>query len=154
MKRIGINFTIFLVAAAAALASVQDPQGQQVKYYRVDQVITLKGEIIEIKTEKCYQDKDFIVLYLKEKKSGDRYRVEVSPGWFFTMDLPTGSQIEVTGSTGKVGETDLLIAQSITFRGELNQFRDKSGFPLWRGKGKYMKDARQGKGKRKQRGRH
>ena len=160
MKKKGITFTLVLMVlmvltlAAVVSVSAQGQQEQQVKYYRVDQVSTLQGEIIALKTEKCYQDNDFVVLYLKEKTSGETYRVEVSPGWFFTMALREGSQVEVTGSTGKVAETNLLIAQSITYRGKLYQFRDKSGFPLWRGKGKYMKHAHQGKGKRQKRGRH
>jgi hypothetical protein len=154
MKKKAIIFTLVLVLAAVLSVPAPGRQEQQIKYYRVDQVSTLQGEIIAIKTEKCYQDNDFVVLYLKEKTSGETYRVEVSPGWFFTMDLMEGSQVEVTGSSSKAGETNLMIAQSITFRGELSQFRDQSGFPLWRGKGKHRQGARQGKGKRNQRGRH
>jgi hypothetical protein len=154
MKKKAILFTLALVLAALHSVPAQGRQEQQVKYYRVDQVDTMQGEIIAIKTEKCYQENDFVVLYLKEKTSGETYRVEVSPGWFFTLDLMEGSQIEVTGSSSKAGETNLVIAQSITFRGELSQFRDQSGFPLWRGKGKHLQGAQRGKRKRKQRGRH
>jgi hypothetical protein len=145
--------SLLLFLAVVVLPAQDTAQEQKVNYYRVDHVITVNGEIIDIKAEKCYNNNDFIIIYLKEKKSGEVYRVEVSPQWFFTLDLLTGSKIEVTGSYNKMQDTNLILTQAITFRGENSQFRDNQGFPLWRGKGKHMKTGQQGKGKRK-RGRY
>lgn len=152
MKKIIITLTILFLQVSAVFAQ------QHVKYFQVDRIKTIRGEITDIKTEKSYHKSNFIVIYLKEKTSQEIYLVEVSPEWFFSMDLLKGSQIEVTGSFNKVDGQNLVMTQSITYRGEIVQFRDKYGFPLWRGKGKYMKRGYRGKGKGKgkgsQRGRH
>jgi hypothetical protein len=145
------TFVIFLTLLLSIKVGIfaQEP----IKYYRVDSVKTIKGEVINITSEKSYHKRDFTVIYLKEKKSGEIYRVEVSPEWFFNMDLMKGSKIEVTGSHCRMeDDTHLLMTRSITFQGEIYQFRDKYGFPLWRGKGKYMKPG--DKGGMRRRGRH
>ncbi len=147
MKTFGIFLSLLLSIKVGIFA--QEP----IKYYRVDSVKTIKGEVINITSEKSYHKRDFTVIYLKEKKSGEIYRVEVSPEWFFNMDLMKGSKIEVTGSYCLMeDDKHLLMTRSITFQGEIYQFRDKYGFPLWRGKGKYMKPG--GKGGMRRRGRH
>jgi hypothetical protein len=150
MKKIVITLNILFLLIVNVFAE------QQVKYFRVDTIKTIRGEITDIKTEKSYHRNDFIVIYLKvnEKNGEEIYRVEVSPGWFFAMDLMKGSKIEVTGSYCTSDGQSLMMTQSITFQGEMYEFRDKYGFPLWRGKGKYMKQGNRGQGKRKQRGRH
>jgi hypothetical protein len=150
MKKIVITLNILFLLIVNVFAE------QQVKYFQVDKIKTIRGEITDIKTEKSYHRNDFIVIYLKVKeKTGEEiYRVEVSPGWFFAMDLMKGSKIEVTGSYCTIDGQSLMMTQSITFQGEMYEFRDKYGFPLWRGKGKYMKPGNRGQGKRKQRGRH
>lgn len=150
MKKIVITLNILFLLSVTVFAE------QQVKYFQVDKVKTIRGEIIDIKTEKSYHKNDFIVIYLKVKeKTGEEiYRVEVSPEWFFAMDLMKGSKIEVTGSYNTISGQGLMMTQSITFQGEKYEFRDKYGFPLWRGKGKYMKQGSRGQGKRKRRGRH
>ncbi len=128
---------------------------QHYKYYQVDNVQTISGEIVKLKQEACYPNKKhFTVIYLKEKKSGQIYRIEVSPNWFFTLDLFEGSRIEVTGSHSQEGDNHFVITQSITYQGEIHRFRDEHGFPLWRGKGKRMKRGNgSGRGNRR-RGRH
>jgi hypothetical protein len=131
---------------------------QPVKYFQVDKIKTIIGEIAEIKTEKSYHKSDFTIIYLKVKeKTGEEiYRIEVSPEWFFPMDLMKGSKIEVTGSYSSIDGQSLIMTQAITYRGEKYEFRDKYGFPLWRGKGQSMRQGKgfRGKGKRKRRGRH
>ena len=145
MKAFGIFLSILLFIKVGIFAQ------EQIKYYRVNTVITIKGEIINITSEKSYHRSVFTVIYLKEKKSGDIYRVEVSPEWFFHMDLMKGSTIEVTGSLCRMkDDKHLLMTRSITFQGEVHQFRDKYGFPLWRGKRKYMRPG--GKGRMRRRG--
>jgi hypothetical protein len=150
MKKIVITLNILFLLFVTVFAE------QQVKYFQVDKVKTIRGEITDIKTEKSYHKNDFIVIYLKVKeKTGEEiYRVEVSPEWFFAMDLMKGGKIEVTGSYSTISGQGLMMTQSITFQGEKYEFRDKYGFPLWRGKGKFMKQGFRKKGKRKRRGRH
>ncbi|MCK5057804.1 MAG: hypothetical protein KAT34_14185 [Candidatus Aminicenantes bacterium] len=142
--------SICLLMLAAAVVYPQRGTGRRFKYYRVDRVKTFKGEILEIKKEECYRNINFMVIYLKEKKSGVIYRVEVSPGWFYDLELMKGSAIEVTGSNTKTQAQNLVIARSITFRGESYYFRDKYGFPLWQGKQKQMR--RGGKGRMRRKG--
>lgn len=138
---------LLLLFSAAAFA--QNP----IRYYRVDSVKTITGEIVEIKNEIGHNNKgNFTVIYLKEKKSGETYKVEVSPEWFFNMDLMEGSVIEITGSCTRENGTNLVMTRSIAFQGELYEFRDKYGFPLWRGKGKQVD--RGTKGNMRRRGRN
>lgn len=150
MKRAVMTLNILFLLTVTVFAE------QQLKYFQVDKIKTIRGEVTDIKTEKSYHRNDFIVIYLKVKgKTGEEiYRVEISPEWFFAMDLMKGSKIEVTGSYCTINDQSLIMTQTITFLGEKYEFRDKYGFPLWRGKGKYMKQGYRGKGKRKRRGRH
>ncbi len=92
MKQIIIILSILLLAWPGLDAQ------KQIKYYRMASIKTIRGKIKEITWEKCYQKKDLTVMYVEEKQSGDIYRVEVSPAWFFHMDLVKGSRIEVAGS--------------------------------------------------------
>lgn len=132
------------------------PTPENIKYFRVDKIITVTGKITDIKTEKSYHRSDFIVVYLKEEKTDREYKIEISPDWYFNLDLVKGQKIQVTGSHNKIGSNDLVMTQSLVFQGKAFHFRDKSGFPLWRGKGRFYKRAGQkqkrrrgGRGKRK-----
>jgi len=147
MKKIILSFCLLLLAAASLYSQ---GTGRRFKYYRVDQVTAVKGKIKEIKKEECYRSNNFMVIYLEEKKSSQVYRVEVSPVWFYNVDLMKGSSIEVTGSYTKTKDENLVIARSITFQGELYRFRDKNGFPLWQGKRRQMR--RGGKGRMRRKG--
>jgi len=153
VKKTIILLSIILFLQSAGLTFPETDNPARLTYYRVDKVKTLRGDIADIKKEKCFYKKDFIVIYLKEKKSGEIYRLEVSPGWFFAVDLMKGSRIEVTGSYSKENNMNLIMTRAITFQGEVYQFRDKNGFPLWRGKGKGMRQPRKGKGRGKMKGR-
>lgn len=146
MKKTIALFCLLLLAAAGLYP--QDT-GRRFKYYRVDRVITVKGDIEEIKKEPCYRSNNFMVVYIQEKKSDRRYRVELSPDWFYNVDLMKGSVIEVTGSYTKTKEENLILAGSITFQGEIYRFRDKNGFPLWQGKRKHMRRGGRGRMRRK-----
>lgn len=158
MKRTGIFLWILALAWVGFSPLSAQNQGQAkanatvnstVNYYRVDKVETIGGEIIRVESEKCYNQNDYTVIYLKEKKSGAIYRVEVSPQWFFEVDLMAGSRIEVTGSVNKSGNVNNIMTRSIMFRGQLFEFRDKHGFPLWRGKSGQGNRRGQGRGRRK-----
>ena len=141
--------SICLLVLAAVVVYPQRGAGRRFKYYRVDRVNTFKGEILEIKKEESYRGNHFTVIYLKEKKNGVVYRVEVSPDWFYNLELMKGSAIEVTGSNTKTQNQNLIIARSITFQGESFYFRDKYGFPLWQGKRKQRRQGGQGRMRRK-----
>jgi hypothetical protein len=146
MKKTAISLCVLLLVTAGIFAQ------KQLRYYRVDSVKTIKGEITDIKSEKSYHKNNFTVIYLKEKKSGEIYKVEVSPEWFFSMDLMKGSRIEITGSCTLENGMNSMMTRSIAYQGEIIHFRDKNGFPLWRGKG--MQKNRGGKGKMRRRGKH
>lgn len=122
------------------------------KYFRVDRIESVTGEILKIRTEKSYRKRIFIILDLREKKEMKIYKIEVSPQWFYNLDLIEGNIIKVTGSLKRSEKEIFLMAQSITFEGEIFNFRDRNGFPLWRGvrRGKGMMI----KGERKRKGKH
>lgn len=92
MKKPVLFLCLLLLTTAGVFAQ------EQIKYYRVDNVKTITGEIVDIKSEKSYHKNNFTVIYLKEKKSGEIYRVEVSPEWYFDIDIMKGGKIEITGS--------------------------------------------------------
>lgn len=170
MKRLRFILLASLILLLSGSLSAYPPES--IKYFRVDKVVTVTGEITDIKSEKSYHKNNFIMVYLKEKKTGQSYKIEVSPDWFFNLDLMKGQRIQVTGSintvknaplnsentyntsntnntnntnnlnnlnNGKETGQNLIMTQSLVFQGQIFHFRDKSGFPLWRGKGKYYK---------------
>ncbi len=131
MKIKGMVLLVSLILIATT--SLLSQQERYLKYYRVDKVKTITGKITAVKTEPSYRSKEFTVIYLQEKKSGEKYRVEVAPRWFYSMDLMIGSRIQVTGSFARNGNINMIMTRYITFRGERFLFRDKMGFPMWRG---------------------
>lgn len=154
-----IVLALFLSFPAGDLFSQVPEAGadtkEQMKYFRVDKVITVAGTVTAIKSEKSYKSRknDFIVAYLKDKKTGDQYKIEFSPAWYFNLDIMEGSQIRVTGSKCRISGQQLIMTQSIVFQGGIFHFRDKHGFPLWRGKGrKNLKNDRRYNRKRKRSG--
>ncbi len=158
-KNLGILPFVFIITLCFTLLppALVFPQ-ETVNYYRVDKVITIRGEITDVKNEACFANDEFIIIYLKEAKNKTIYRVEVSPRWFFTTEVKIGATIEITGSSYKTNETEVIMARSMSYQGQMHQFRDKYGFPLWRGKGermgkgKHMNGGRRGNGAMKGRG--
>lgn len=157
MKAI-ILFLVFWLVGATLWPSPHGPQQngqgghqgrQSIKYYQVDNVKTIQGKITEIKSEKCYNDNEFMVIYVKENKTGGTFRVEVAPQWYYNMDLMTGGLIEVTGSVSEDAEMGQVMARSIMYQGQVFQFRDNMGFPLWRGQRKQMGGMGQSKKRRR-----
>ncbi len=104
-----------------------------IKFYNLASVKTVKGQVIAISQENESAQAPFIVITLKEQFNGRIYRVEVSPEWFFRIDLMQGSSVEITGSDISSNDRLILIAGTIKFQGEQYEFRDAKGFPLWRG---------------------
>jgi len=141
---------LFGSAVQADKLETERSSASHVDYYRIDTVRTIYGEIMDIRTEKSFKKKDFTVLYVKEKKTDKLYRVEVSPQWFFDLDLMVGSRLEISGSVKPGGDLNRMMTRSITYQGDVFHFRDGNGFPLWRGRGRFKE--RSGGGKRHQRG--
>jgi len=109
------------------------PSDDRIKYFRMDKIVSVTGEIMAIRTEDRYRKNKFIVIEIKETQSGEIYDIEVAPLWFYKVDIVTGSIIEVNGSLNQIDKKRIVLTQSIIFQGEVFNFRDKFGFPLWRG---------------------
>ncbi len=62
----------------------QVPGPKEVHFYNVDSERKIEGTIQEIILEPRYEERlPFLMVVIKEKKTGEIYKVEVSPAWFF-----------------------------------------------------------------------
>ena len=86
------------------------PQKGQLKYFRMDKIVSVTGKILRIRMEERYRKNRFIVLELKEKKTERVYDVEVSPLWFYQVDVVEGSIVSVKGSLNHLNEKDIILA--------------------------------------------
>jgi len=118
------------------------------KYYNLDNVTTVTGTIVDITTQRSYHKHDFVMIRLATPGSDTVYNVEVCPQWFFQLDLMKGMELEVTGSVAMVEGQNFMMTRSLRYSGELFNFRDTNGFPLWRGQ---AKTPAQGKGAQRRR---
>jgi hypothetical protein len=126
--------------------SGQTAGGQAGPFYNVDTEKQVEGTIQELLFEPRYEDRaSFLILILEERKSGEVYRVEVSPVWFFDRDLHAGERVKIVGSLYAKEGTRYIIARELQTAGETFLLRDSRGFPSWRG-GK-MKRAGQHRGR-------
>jgi hypothetical protein len=146
MKR---KLAFFLVIVAGVLGLYG--QGKTFKYYNLDRIDTIKGTIAEIKTQQSYHKHQFVVITLNVPETRRPYHVEVCPQWFFQLDLMVGMEIEATGSITESQDEKIMMSRSLRYSGEIHYFRDKNGFPLWRGQrrargqGKGAQHRRQGR---------
>jgi hypothetical protein len=130
---------LILSVVACLLAAVPGPAGQapgrqSAPFYNVDTEKQVEGTIRELLFEPRYQDKaPFLVLVIEEKKTGEVYRAEISPAWFFDYDLHKGEIVRVVGSAYSKDDTQYLIARRLQCGGETFLLRDSRGFPSWRG---------------------
>lgn len=143
--------TIITILVLAVLTSFLLPEKDHLKYFRMDKIVSVTGKILRIRMEDRYRKNRFIVLELKEKKTEKVFDVEVSPLWFYQVDVVEGSIVSVKGSLNHLDKKDVILAQSLTFSGEIFSFRDKFGFPLWRG-GKHGMGKNKWKGEMRQKG--
>lgn len=112
--------------------SAQDPK--QVHFYNVDSERKIDGIIQEIILEPRYAENlPFLIIVIKEKKTGEIYKVELSPAWFFNYDLHKGESIKILGSFYSQNNENFLIAREVQVGGETFRLRDGRGFPNWRG---------------------
>ena len=103
-------------------------------FYNIDTEKQVEGTILEIILEPRYQDRaPFLILVIKEKNSGELYRAEISPVWFFDYDLHRGESVRIIGSIYVKDETLCIIARRLQCGGEIFFLRDSRGFPNWRG---------------------
>jgi hypothetical protein len=130
---------------AVALIAVWELAGahQSQPFYNVDAEVRIQGTVREILFEPRYDDRaPFLVIALDQKDTGQKYRIDISPSWFFGEDLHQGEKIEVIGSLVRTADdTKQVIARELHFRGETLVLRDARGFPEWRG-GRTAKGAR------------
>ncbi len=128
-----LHMHVFLLLPLVGLPLFGMQRQEPIKYFNMATVRTIQGEVIEIRQEEIGHQNPFVVIVVREKKSGVPYRIEVSPDWFFQIDLLSGNQVEVNGSDLSTDTEHLMMAASIIFQGEHYLFRDQYGFPLWRG---------------------
>lgn len=107
---------------------------RQVHFYNVDSERKIEGTIQEILLEPRYEERQpFLMIVIKEKTTGEIYKVEVSPAWFFNYDLHKGEAIKIVGSYYSQNNENYLIARELQVGGETFRVRDRRGFPNWRG---------------------
>jgi hypothetical protein len=122
-----------LIAAGPVMAN-QASGRQSAPFYNVDTEKQVEGTIRELVFEPRYQDKaPFLILVIEEKKTGEIYRAEISPVWFFDYDLHKGENVRVVGSTYSKDQDQYIIARRLQCGGETFFLRDSRGFPSWRG---------------------
>jgi len=128
-----------------SFSSDQEPQ-KPLHFYNVDTEKKIKGTIQEIIMEPRYKGSSpFLIIRLEEKKTHQKFIVEISPVRFFTHDFHKGEELEVVGSLYSKEGSQNIIARQMRIRGEIIILRDKHGFPAWRGGG--MKHQKRRKGK-------
>lgn len=137
-----------LLTGLALMAGALLTFGQQpAHFYNVDTERQVEGTIQKFIFEPRYEGSaPFLILILEESKTGQVYRVEISPVWFFDYDLHKGEKIKVTGSLYTKDETQFIIARQLQVGGEIFLLRDSRGFPNWRGGEMKMKVRRRGRG--------
>ncbi|TES87265.1 MAG: hypothetical protein E3J89_00970 [Candidatus Aminicenantes bacterium] len=129
-----------------SFSSDQEPQ-KPLHFYNVDTEKKIKGTIQEIIMEPRYKGSSpFLIIRLEEKKTHQKFIVEISPVRFFTHDFHKGEELEVVGSLYSKEGSQNIIARQMRFRGEIIILRDKHGFPAWRGGGMKHQKRRKGKG--------
>jgi hypothetical protein len=146
MRRRSLFIFLVWLAGAGGLVSGQETAGQAGPFYNVDTERQVEGTIRELLFEPRYEDRSpFLILSLEEKRSGEVYRAEISPAWFFDHDLHVGERVKIVGSLYVKDGTRSIIARELQSAGETFLLRDSRGFPSWRG-GK-MKRAGQRRGR-------
>jgi hypothetical protein len=142
------GLSLFIIVCFLGLwsfSSQEEPQKPQ-HFYNVDTEKKIKGTIQEIIMEPRYKDTSpFLIIRLEEKKTKQKFIVEISPVRFFTHDFHKGEELEVVGSLYSKDGSQNIIARQIRFRREIIILRDKHGFPAWRGGGMKQKKRRKGK---------
>ena len=106
-----------------------------VPFYNVDKEVRIEAIVREIVLEPRYKGTaPFLVLGVEESGTAKRFKIEVSPSWFFGEDVHGGEKVKVVGSLLEPpGGVPTIIARELQLRGETFRLRDKRGFPNWQG---------------------
>lgn len=125
-----------LALSLATLAAPRNLASQTGRpFYNVDREVRIEATVREIVFEP--RDKGtapFLVLNVEEAATAQRFRIEVSPSWFFGPDVHAGEKVKITGSLAEGSPAaPTIIAREIQLRGETVRLRDKRGFPNWQG---------------------
>lgn len=104
-------------------------------FYNVDKEVRIEATVRDIVLEPRYKGTaPFLVLGVEESGTAKRFKVEVSPSWFFGEDVHGGEKVKVVGSLVEPpGGVPTIIARELQLRGETFRLRDKRGFPNWQG---------------------
>jgi len=122
--------TILILGTASGALQIEP-------FYNVDTEIRIQGTVREILFEVRYKGRSpFMVIALDEKDTGQKFRIDISPSWFFDEDLHKGEKVEIVGSLVRSADDGKhVIAREVRLRGETLILRDTRGFPEWRGGG-------------------
>ncbi len=145
------SFIILLITGIVLSAFAQQAEESQAqapsRFYNVDTEKQVEGVIEQVLFEPRYEDRaPFLIVIIEEKKTSQKYRVEVSPVWFFERDLHKGEPVKIIGSVYTKGEEAYVIARELKTGGETFMLRDSRGFPNWRGGPMKQKGKRRGRG--------
>jgi hypothetical protein len=146
------NLIVFLCLAGFADIALGQQPGQPssrkpAHFYNVDSERRVEGVIREVLFEPRYEDRSpYLIVVLEEKKTGQIYKVELSPAWFFDHDLHKGEPAKIVGSFYAKDDEYFLIARELQAGGETFRLRDSRGFPSWRGGPMKGKGQRRGRG--------
>jgi hypothetical protein len=145
-------FLAIVLMTGAVLAALGQQPGQlqaqpAVRFYNVDTENQIEGVIEQVLFEPRYENRaPFLIVILEEKKTSQKFRVEVSPVWFFNRDLHKGEPVKIIGSLYTKDDDAYIIARELKTGGETFKLRDSRGFPNWRGGPMKQKGKRQGRG--------
>ncbi|MDH7513214.1 MAG: hypothetical protein QHH14_09740 [Clostridiales bacterium] len=137
-----------LLACLAFVTGLAASFGQQPDhFYNIDTERRVEGTIKQLIFESRYETSaPFLILLVEENRTGNVYKVEISPAWFFNHDLHKGEKVKITGSLYTKDDTLFIIARQLQVGGETFTLRDSRGFPSWRGGQMKGKVRRQGRG--------
>jgi len=151
MKRAGTLLAAMLLAVGPGAAwggqAGRAPAQKSAYFYNVDTERRVEGVVQEVLFEPRYEDRaPFLILLLEEKKTGNPFKVELSPAWFFGHDLHKGEPVKIVGSFYAQDNESFIIARELRTGGETFKLRDSRGFPNWRGGPMKGKGRRRGQG--------
>jgi hypothetical protein len=136
-----------LIAAGPVIASQARGQQPSAPFYNVDAEKQIEGTILDLAFEPRYKDRaPFLILIIEEKSTGEVYRAEISPAWFFDYDVHKGESVRIIGSTYTQDDSQHIIARRLQCGGETFYLRDSRGFPNWRGGQMKRGDRHRGRG--------
>jgi hypothetical protein len=146
MKRTLVLLSIFLLVGVFAAGSLAQPQEKcptsqawpMGRMYNPKTVETLDGKIESM--EKVTGGRTDIParVLLKLKTAKETVTVYLGPEWYLEKQkakLSPGDFIQLKGSRVTMDKMPVILPNTITKGGEVMEFWDEQGMPLWRGQG-------------------